>query len=122
MRDKSVSLGIEKCHFIYLLARSMGARHIIEAGTSFGLSTIYLALAVGQNVQQIAQSGCGVVHGRVIATEKEPSKAAKARANWTQAGSEVEQWIDLREGDILETLKEPEGLPEQVDLLLLDSE
>jgi predicted O-methyltransferase YrrM len=42
----------------------------------------------------------------VIATEKEPSKAAKARANWTQAGSEVEQWIDLREGDILETLKE----------------
>jgi hypothetical protein len=36
-------------------------------------------------------------------------------------GSEVEQWIDLREGDILETLKEPEGLPEQVDLLLLDS-
>ncbi|KAJ5262188.1 hypothetical protein N7524_007493 [Penicillium chrysogenum] len=98
----------------------MGARHIIEAGTSFGLSTIYLALAVGQNVQQIAQSGCGVVHGRVIATEKEPSKAAKARANWTQAGSEVEQWIDLREGDILETLKEPEGLPEQVDLLLLD--
>jgi hypothetical protein len=30
--------------------------------------------------------------------------------------------LALREGDILETLKEPEGLPEQVDLLLLDSE
>lgn len=29
----------------YLLARALGARHIVELGTSFGISTIYLALA-----------------------------------------------------------------------------
>lgn len=41
-----------------------------------------------------------------------------ARRHWAQCGTNVEQQIDLREGDLLETLKD--GLPE-VDLLLLDS-
>ncbi|KAL3956872.1 hypothetical protein ACCO45_009718 [Purpureocillium lilacinum] len=105
MRDKYVSLEQDKCQFMYLLARGMGARNIVEAGTSFGVSTIYLALAVGQNV---------------IATEQEPTKAAKAREHWKQAGDEVEPWIELREGDLRETLKVAEGMPEQIDMLLLD--
>ncbi len=35
--------------FGYLLARSLQARRIVEFGTSFGISTIYLALAVREN-------------------------------------------------------------------------
>jgi predicted O-methyltransferase YrrM len=54
----------------------------------------------------------------VIATEKEKEKAAIARKYWAQCGPVVEREIDLREGDLLETLKV--GLP-QVDILLLDS-
>ncbi|KXL41592.1 hypothetical protein M433DRAFT_72750, partial [Acidomyces richmondensis BFW] len=50
MRDKFVALDAEKCQFIYLLMRSMGARFVVEAGTSFRISTIYLTLAVGQNI------------------------------------------------------------------------
>jgi hypothetical protein len=121
MRDKFVSLEQEKCQLLYLLARSSGARNIVEAGTSFGVSTIYLALAVGQNVADArAATGKGVT-GKVIATEKEPSKAARARDHWKEAGDEIEPWIELREGDLLETLKVEEGMPEQIDLLLLDS-
>src|SRR3954453_19986538 len=52
MKDKFVALEADKCRFIYLLARSLGACNVVEAGTSFGVSTIYLALAVGQNVAQ----------------------------------------------------------------------
>jgi hypothetical protein len=33
----------------------------------------------------------------------------------------VEPWIELREGDLLETLADERGMPETVDLLLLDS-
>ena len=117
MRDKFVALEEDKCQFIYLLARAMGVRNIVEAGTSFGVSTIYLALAVGQNV---ARAG-GKVGGKVIATEKEPSKALRAREHWKEAGEDVEPWIELREGDLLETLKVEKGMPKEIDMLLLDS-
>ncbi|KAI1450627.1 S-adenosyl-L-methionine-dependent methyltransferase [Annulohypoxylon stygium] len=105
--EKFVALDPDKCALVYLFLRSTAARFIVEAGTSFGLSTIYLSLAVGQN------GG-----GKVIATENEPTKALKARQNWKAAGNDIEKWIELREGDLRETLKK--DLPEQVDFLLLD--
>ncbi|KAF4967574.1 hypothetical protein FSARC_4871 [Fusarium sarcochroum] len=108
--DKFVALDPDKCAFVYLLLRSMKARFVVEAGTSFGVSTIYLALAVAQN------AGSGP--GKVIATENEPTKAAQARKCWSTAGDDIEKFIELREGDLRETLKT--DLPEQVDFLLLD--
>lgn len=112
--DKFVALDPDKCALVYLLLRSSGARFVVEAGTSFGLSTVYLALAVGQNASSSNATG------KVIATEKEAHKAVRAREHWKKAGEEVEPWIELREGDLRETLKT--DLPEQVDFVLLDSE
>lgn len=112
MVDKFIALDEDKCHFTYQLINAMGATNIVEAGTSFGVSTIYLALAVGQTTTATGTTG------KVIATENEPQKAPTARGYWRQCGELVEKHIDLREGDILETLKQ--DLP-QVDLLLLDS-
>jgi hypothetical protein len=124
MRDKFIALEPEKCEFIYLLARSTGARNIVEAGTSFGVSTIYLALAAGQNVASLPRSELdnSKPWAKVIATEKEASKSETARQHWRIAGDGVEPWISLLEGDLLETLpRELEGTGE-IDLLLLDSE
>nr|GAT44425.1 O-methyltransferase protein [Mycena chlorophos] len=112
--DRFVALEPDKCAFVYLLLRATRARFVVEAGTSFGLSTIYLALAVGQNVG----SGSGPQVGKVIATENEPTKALRAREHWAKAGEEISKWIELREGDLRETLKA--DLPEQIDFLLLD--
>lgn len=113
--DRFVALEPEKCSLVYLLLRASGATHIVEAGTSFGVSTIYLALAAKQNSQLQG------VKGKVIATENEPTKANRARENWkkTDINDDVESWIDLREGDLRETLKV--DLPETIDFLLLDS-
>lgn len=113
LRDKFVALDQDKSQFVYQVARMTGATSVVEAGTSFGVSTIYLALAVGQNV---ADGKTGP--GKVIATEKEPEKIKLAKAHWMEVGQEVEPYIELREGDLLETLNK--DLPE-VDLLLLDS-
>ncbi|KAM5355223.1 hypothetical protein ACJ41O_001869 [Fusarium nematophilum] len=110
--DKFVALDPDKCALVYLLLRSIGARYVVEAGTSFGVSTIYLALAVAQN------AGSDPSRGAVIATENEPTKAARAREHWKAAGDDIEKFIDLREGDLRETLKT--DLPDQVDFLLLD--
>jgi predicted O-methyltransferase YrrM len=107
--DKFVALDRDKCEFVYQLILATGAKTVVEAGTSFGVSTMYLALAVGENSR----------NGKVIATEKEPDKAAKARTYWAEAGECVQRCIELREGDLLETLTR--DLTE-VDMLLLDSE
>jgi predicted O-methyltransferase YrrM len=108
-----VALEPDKCAIVYLLLRSMNARFVVEAGTSFGLSTIYLALAVGQNAAALGTDG------KVIATENEPSKALKAREHWRAAGDDVEKWIELREGDLRETLETDN--PAQIDFVLFDS-
>ncbi|KZL71787.1 o-methyltransferase protein [Colletotrichum incanum] len=110
--DRFVALDPYKCALVYLLFWATGATYVVEAGTSFGVSTIWLALAVGQNA---AAKGSG---GKVIATENEPTKAKKAREHWKRAGPEVNQHIELREGDLRETLKT--DLPKQIDFLLLD--
>ncbi|NVZ69374.1 O-methyltransferase [Pseudomonas costantinii] len=90
---------------LYMLARSTNARAIVEFGTSFGLSTLFLAAALRDN-------GGGVL----IGSEFEPSKIAQAREHFIEGG--VSDLIDIREGDALVTLAA--DLPEVVDLLLLD--
>jgi len=86
--DKLVALEPEKAAFCYLICRAIGARRIVEAGTSFGVSTIYLAAAVRDN-------GGGVVFG----AEYEPEKVRQARANFDAAG--LSGFIELHEGDIV---------------------
>jgi predicted O-methyltransferase YrrM len=102
--DKMVALEPVKARFCYSLCRALNAKRIVECGTSFGVSTLYLAAAVRDN------GG-----GTVIATEYEPSKAAIAREHFAQAG--LSQFVDLREGDLRETLKRIEA---PVDFLLMD--
>src|SRR5438552_18265449 len=102
--DKMVALDRDKARYCYLLCRAIGARRIVELGTSFGVSTLYLAAAVRDN-------GGGVV----IGVEHEPAKAAAARANFRAAG--LSKFIDLREGDLRDTLK---VLAAPIDFALFD--
>ena len=107
--DKFVALDRNKAELCYQLCRANGARRIVEIGTSYGVSTIYLAAAVRDNIRNAG--GTGVV----IGTEYEPRKANAARANFEAAG--LSRFIDLREGDLRETLKEI-GAP--MDFVLMD--
>jgi predicted O-methyltransferase YrrM len=99
----------------YMLARMNNSTSIVECGTSFGLSTIYFALAVGQNATANAKRARGV-----LTIEKDPAKLARARETWAQAGPTVTEWIHAKEGDLLEILADGTSLPGTVDLLLLD--
>ena len=106
-RLKNVPLAVsrETGTLLYMLARGANARNIVEFGTSFGISTLHLAAALRDN------GG-----GRLITTEFESSKVARARENLTAGG--LIDLVEIREGDALQTLKS--GLPETIDLLLLD--
>ncbi|AMW84696.1 O-methyltransferase [Pseudomonas yamanorum] len=90
---------------LYMLTRSSKARAIVEFGTSFGLSTLHLAAALRDN------GG-----GALISSEFEPTKIALARQHLEQGG--VSDLVEIRQGDALITLAT--GLPDSVDLLLLD--
>ena len=111
LRDKLVALDRDKAEFCYQLCRANGARRIVEAGTSFGVSTLYLAAAVRDNTLAAGDGANGVV----IATEHEPSKACAAKAHFQEAG--LSGFIDLREGDLRETLKLIDG---PIDFMLVD--
>ncbi len=106
-RMKNLPLAVSRATgaLLYMLARSTRARTIVEFGTSFGISTLHLAAALRDN------GG-----GRVITSEFEPSKAARARDNLTAGG--VIDLVEIREGDALETLSV--DLPDTIDLVLLD--
>lgn len=105
LKDAPLAVSRSTGTLLYMLARGIRATKVVEFGTSFGLSTLHLAAAVRDN------GG-----GHVITTEFEPSKAARAAENFEAAG--LSDLIEIREGDALQTLSA--GLPETIDLLLLD--
>lgn len=104
MRSTYLPVSRSQGNLLYLMARSIGARRIVEFGTSFGISTIYLAAAIKDN-------GGGVV----IGSEIEPSKHAKAEEHLRDA--KLASFADVRLGDALETLKQVDA---PIDMVLLD--
>jgi predicted O-methyltransferase YrrM len=88
---------------LHLLAMSRPQGRIVEFGTSHGLSTIYLAAAIGSD------------ESPVITTEMELSKIDLALANFEEAG--LGDRIDLRVGDAFDTLAD---LTDGIALLFLD--
>jgi predicted O-methyltransferase YrrM len=104
-KDAYLAVSRDTAQLLYMLVRATGASSIVEFGTSFGISTLHLAAGLRDN------GG-----GRVITTEFESSKAARARENFVAGG--LADLIELREGDAVETLEH--DLPTQIDLVLLD--
>lgn len=105
LKDLWLPVSRETAALLYMLARSSRAATIVEFGTSFGISTLHLAAALRDN------GG-----GRLITTEFESSKVAKAREHLRAGG--VLDLVEIREGDALQTLRT--DLPASIDLLLLD--
>ena len=103
-RKSYMAVGRDFGNLLYSLARSTKAKTVVEFGTSFGISTIFLASAIRDNGS-----------GKVITTEFEPEKAEQAKRNLAAAG--LEQWVEFRVGDALKTLSDP---PRAIDMIFLD--
>jgi predicted O-methyltransferase YrrM len=86
-----------------LLARSMGARRVLEVGTLGGYSTIWLARAVGPD-------------GSVVTLELDQHHADVARSNLDRAGLHN---VDVRVGPALDSLA---ALDESFDLVFIDAD
>ena len=87
------------------LTEAVGAKRVVEIGTSSGYSTIWLALAAR------------ATGGHVFTHEIDPEKVKIARANFKKAG--LDDAITIIEGDAHETIKQHK---EPIDVLFLDAE
>ncbi|MFE3543314.1 O-methyltransferase [Nocardia sp. NPDC059177] len=94
--------------FLYLLARTAGARRVLEIGTLGGYSTEWLARAVGPD-------------GTVVTLEFEPRHAKVARENLDRAG--VGDRVEIRVGAALDSLPGvAEDLTAPFDLVFIDAD
>jgi predicted O-methyltransferase YrrM len=89
---------------LYILVRAKRPNTVIEFGTSYGISTIYLAAAVADNGA-----------GRVVSTELSEAKVLAARANLKEA--RLADRVTILLGDAMTTLND---IPGPIDLVLLD--
>lgn len=88
-----------------LLTESLGAKHVVEVGTSTGFSGVWFCLALRQT------------SGKLTTFEIDAGRAAEARRNFEKAG--VAHLVTLVEGDAHEKLKEVTG---PIDLVFLDAD
>lgn len=105
LKDHPLAVSRSTGTLLYLLARAVRARNIVEFGVSFGISTLHLAAALQDN------GG-----GRLIGAEFEATKLQRAREHLVSA--DLAQLVELRGGDALDSLAR--DLPETIDFVLLD--
>jgi predicted O-methyltransferase YrrM len=101
--DLLLSVGREAGILLYLLATGGQARRILELGTSYGYSTVWLGAAAR------------ATGGKVMSLELKDFKIEHARQALTRAGLSTR--VEFHAGDCLETLK---ALPGPFDFVLLD--
>lgn len=88
----------------YILVRAKRPNTVIEFGTSYGISAIYLAAAVADNGT-----------GHVVSTELSEAKVLAARENLEEA--RLLDRVTILLGDAMRTLND---IPGPIDLVLLD--
>jgi len=104
--DDFWNVGRDNAAFLALLAKSSGARRVLEVGTSNGYSTLWLARA-------LVETG----GGEVVAIEYDAARSALARRNYQRAG--LDNVITLLEGDGRTLIAEQTG---SFDFVFLDAE
>ena len=98
-----LSVGEDAAIFINTLVKSANAKIILEIGTSYGYSTLWLAEAAREN------------GGLVITLEADEAKVTYAKDKLKQAG--LLKYVDFRVGDALKLIEKAE---EHFDFVLVD--
>lgn len=104
-RRGMMNVPVSDGRFLRLLTESLGAKTVVEIGTSNGYSGIWFCLA-------LRKTG-----GKLITHEIDEGRANLAKQNFKRAG--VESLVTLVEGDAHEEVKKLKG---PIDILFLDAD
>ncbi len=103
--DDALALPRESARFVHALVLSTGAKRVVEIGTSYGYSGLWIASALA------------VSDGTLITLDNHRHKSDAARTHFAEAG--LADYVDIRTGtasEILPTLKGP------IDFVLNDAD
>lgn len=100
-RNRSITR--DTAEYISVFSRAVGAKTIVEIGTSVGYSTIWLALTAK------------TTRGKVITYDIDPKKIEKAKVNLEEAG--LSGFVEFIEGSPDDT-----DIPHNIDLVFMDQE
>ncbi|MFK7948860.1 MAG: O-methyltransferase [Saprospiraceae bacterium] len=101
--DFLLPVGKEVGQFLYTLAKSAETKIILEIGTSYGYSTVWLAAAAK------------ATGGKVITLEIDEQKANYAKLQIEKAG--LSDFVEFRVGDALQSIRQAK---EHFDFVLVD--
>jgi len=104
-RGGMMNVPIEDGRLLRMLTEAVGAKHVVEIGTSNGYSGIWLSLA-------LQKTG-----GKLTTHEINAERAALARENFKKAG--VDASVTLVEGDAHENVTK---LKEPIDVVFIDAD
>jgi caffeoyl-CoA O-methyltransferase len=100
-----LNVSVEDGRMLRMLAEVQGAKHVVELGTSTGVSGLWFCMA-------LQKTG-----GRLTTFEYDSSRAATARKHFTQAG--VDSIVTVVEGDAHQTISR---LKDPIDILFIDAD
>jgi len=100
-----MNVPIEDGRLLRLLTETVGAKHVVEIGTSNGYSGIWFCLA-------LRKTG-----GKLTTHEIDARRASLARENFKRAG--VDKLVTLIEGDAHEEVTK---LKDQIDVIFIDAD
>jgi caffeoyl-CoA O-methyltransferase len=104
-RERSRAVARTTGQLLFALVAPQWDCEVLEIGGSRGYSTLWL----GAGVRSLG--------GRVVSLENDPRKIEAWRANIAEAG--LEEWVDLVEGDAMETIP---MIDDVFDIVFLDAE
>jgi predicted O-methyltransferase YrrM len=104
-RRGTMNVQPEEGRTLRLLTEALGAKNVVEIGTSNGYSGIWFCLALQ------------ATGGKLTTHDIDEGRAAMARENFKKAG--VDQIVTLVMGDAHETVK---NLKEPIDILFIDAD
>ncbi len=100
-----ISVPPEDGRILRLLTESVGARNVVEIGTSNGYASIWFCLALR------------TTGGKLTTFEIDPGRASMARENFKRSG--VDKLVTVVEGDAHKTVT---ALKEPIDILFIDAD
>ncbi len=104
-RGGNMNVPMDDGRILRLLTEAIGAKHVVEIGTSNGYSGIWFCLALRAN------------GGKLTTHDIDEGRAAMARENFKRAG--VDNIVTLVMGDAHETVK---NIKEPIDVLFIDAD
>jgi len=103
--DDALALPREAAEFLHALVLATGARRVVEIGTSYGYSGLWIAAALAET------------NGRLVTIDHSERKTELARDNFRQAG--LDSSVEFRTGEAADLLSGVEG---PIDLVLNDAD